>query len=91
MIIYLMVERTNKHDEHDHDGRNLENKSIDDVHMDDPMDITTTPCYFARYPGHDDSYRSIQRTCNAPNCGIYICFDCEKLGKHKQTSKRHEL
>ncbi len=36
----------NEHDEHkhDHDGRNLENKSVDGVHMDDPMDITTTPC-----------------------------------------------
>ncbi len=70
----------NEHDEHkhDHDGRNLENKGVDEVDMDDPMDITTTPCYFAYYPGHDDSYRSIRRTCTTPSCGIYICFGCQK-------------
>ncbi len=74
-------EENNEHDEHkhDHDGKNLENKSVDEVDMDDPMDITTTPCYVAHYPGHDDSYRGIRRTCTAPGCGIYIWFGCEKL------------
>ncbi len=55
--------------------------------MDDPMDITTTPCYFAHYPGHDDSYKVIRRTCTAPGCGIYSCFNCEKLSKHKEHQK----
>ncbi len=82
-------EENNGHDEHkhDHDGRNLENKSVDVVYFDDPMDITTKPCYFAHYSGDDDSYRGIRRTCTAPGCGIYICFGCEKLGKHKEHQK----
>ncbi len=51
--------------------------------MDDPMDITTTPCYFARYP----RYRCIRRTCTTPCCGIYIYFGCEKSGQHKEHQK----
>ncbi len=66
---------------------NLENKSVDEVDMDDPMDITTTPSYFAHYPGHDDSYRGIRRTCTAYGCGIYIYFCCETLSKHKEHQK----
>ncbi len=49
--------------------------------------ITTTPCYFACHPGHDDSYKGIRRTCTAPGCGIYICFGCEKHGQHKEHQK----
>ncbi len=52
------------------------------IHLNDHNDITTTPCYFACYPGHDDSYRGI------PYCGIYICFGCEKRDKHKEHQKR---
>ncbi len=81
-------EENNEYDEHKHvhDGRNLENKNVDEVDIDDPVYIIT-PCYFEHYPGHDDSYRRIRRTCTAPGCGIYICFDCEKLGKHKEHQK----
>ncbi len=44
-------------------------------------------CYFAHYPGHDDGYRGIRRTCTAPSHEIYICVGCEKLDKHKEHQK----
>ncbi len=53
--------------------------------MDDYMDITTTPCYFARYPGHYDSYREVFKEHVLLLVVEYIfALVVKKLGKRKE-------
>ncbi len=48
----------------------------------DPVDVTTTPCYFANQPGHSTRYNGIRKMCTAPGCGIYLCYGCELEDRH---------